>query len=677
MVKKYTICPFCGTGCGLFVDIKDGKPVGVIPAKSHPVSKGALCIKGWKSFQFVNHPKRLRSPLMKQGNSFKKVSWNEAIKYAATKLREIRDKYGSDSIMVLSSAKCTNEENYLLQKFARAGIGTNNVDHCARLCHAPTVSGLINAFGSGAMTNSINEIYETGAIFVIGSNTTEQHPLIGSKIIEAVKSGTPLVVADPRELRLSRFAKVQLSHLPGTDVPLLNGLAHIIIRDEIYDKKFIEEKTEGFEDLVKGVEKYTPEYVSQITSVPVENLEKAAHIYAEADTAMIFYAMGITQHTSGTDNVMAVANLALLTGNVGKPGTGVNPLRGQNNVQGACDLGALPEYLPGYARVDVDERRKIWEEAWDKKLPDKPGITLTEAIPLMHEGKIKAAYIMAENPVLSDPHQEYTIEALKKLELLVVQDIFLTETAQYAHVVLPGTSWLEKDGSYTNTERRVQGFEAAIPPLEGVKKDYEIICEVSTKFGLPMHYESAKEIMDEINKYARIYGGMTWERITNGVGVQWPCYSPDHPGTPYLHSKKFTRGKGKFHAIDWKHPPGWRTEEFPFILTTGRSYFHWHTGTMTRKISILEREEPQNYIEINPEDAKELGIREHQRVKVTSPNGSVTAIVKYNKKLTQKTIFMPFHFTEDPANLLTLHNHDPVSYIPEFKVTPVKVEEIK
>jgi len=673
----YTICPFCGVGCGLNVRVHDRRVVSVLPAKNHPVNQGALCIKGWKSFQFVHSPQRLTDPLMKKNGEFVKVSWNEALDFVAKRLKEVKEKYGPDSIMFLSSAKCSNEENYLLQKLARAVIGTNNVDHCARLCHSSTVSGLISAFGSGAMTNSINEIYETDAIFVIGSNTTEQHPIIGSKIINAVSNGTKLVIADPRRIQLSNFADVHMRHLPGTDVALLNGMAHVIIKEELYDKDFIENRTEGFEEFKKLVEKYTPEYVSEITGVPPDLIIKGAKIYAEAEKAMIFYAMGITQHVAGTENVMAVANLALLTGNVGKPGTGVNPLRGQNNVQGACDMGGLPDYLPGYARVDDDEKRKRYEEVWGVKLPSKVGLTLTEAIDLVKAGEIKGMYIMAENPVLSDPDQCTVIEALERLEFLAVQDIFLTETAEHAHVVLPATTWLERSGTYTNTERRVQIFNKVLEPYANTMPDWKIICEISNRLGYPMNYNSPKEILDEINKVAPIYGGITWERLSKGYGLQWPCWDESHPGTSYLHAKKFTRGKGKFNALEWKAPPEWRDDKYPFIMTTGRVYYQWHTGTMTRKIPVLEREAPVPIVEMNPEDMKELKIRKNELVRITSRRGSIDAYVRINEYLPKRVVFVPFHYKESPVNKLTGDFLDPISKIPELKVTAVKIEPVR
>lgn len=673
MKNVYTICPFCGTGCGLYLKTINGKVAGVAPSSKHPVNKGTLCIKGWKSFQYLYHPQRLKKPLIRKNGEFVEVSWDEALNFVARKLKEIKDKYGPDSIMFLSSAKCTNEENYLMQKFARVVIGTNNVDHCARLCHASTVAALLKAFGSGAMTNSINEIYDTNLIFVTGSNTTEQHPIIGAKIIDAVtKNNVKLIVADPRDIQLSKFADLVIHHIPGTDIALFNAMAHVIIKEELYDKEFIEKRTEGFNVLVKHIEKYTPEYAEKITGVPAEKIRKAAIMYATADRAMIFFAMGVTQHVQGTENVLAIANLAMLTGNVGKVGTGVNPLRGQNNVQGAGDMGTLPNLLPGYIPVN-DERKRIFEETWGVKIPDKPGLTITETFDAIEVGKIRAMYIMGENPVISDPDINHVIKQLRSLELLVVQDIFFTETAEFAHVILPSAAWGEKEGTYTNTERRVQLSLKAIDPPGEAKPDWLILTELASKLGYDFGYKSPKDILKEINQLVEIYRGITWERLEKSFGLQWPCRSEKDPGTQILHVDKFVRGKGKFHFVDWKEPPDWKDDEYPYILTTGRVYYQWHTGSMTRKIPILEREAPHPILEMNPEDAKELGVRENWKVTVVSRRAKLWAYVKYNKGLPRKVVFMPFHYKESPVNKLIGSFLDPIAKIPEYKVTAVKI----
>jgi len=668
-----TVCPYCGCGCNFYLQVFDGELVGVLPCKSHVVSQGKLCIKGWNASDFVVSKERLTKPLMKKDGKFIEISWNEALDVVAKKLKQ----YSPDFVATLSSAKCTNEENYLMMKFARAVLKTNSVDHCARLCHASTVVGLVKTFGSGAMTNSIGELEDANCIFVIGSNTTEQHPLIVRYIMRAKEKGAKLIVADPRLIPLTRFANYHLRHRPGTDVALINGLMNIILSEGLEDKEFIKERTEGFGELKKVVEKYTPEYVEKITSVPKELLIKAARMYAEAKSSSVVYSMGITQHTTGVDNVVSCANLAMLTGNVGKPSTGVNPLRGQVNVQGACDLGALPNVYSGYQSVADENIRAKFEKAWKTKLPQNLGLTVVEMINEAAKGNLKAMYIMGENPMLSDPDINHVKKGLKNLGFLVVQDIFLTETAQLADVVLPGASYAEKDGTFTATDRRVQKIRKAIDPVGESKPDWQIICELAQKMGSHgFEYSSPAEIMEEIASVTPIYGGMVYERLED-IGLQWPCPSKEHPGTPYLHKGKFSRGKGKFFGIEFKEAAELPDDEYPFILTTGRTIFHFHTGTMTRKSEALNREVPTGYVEINFKDAKELDIIDGEMISVQSRRGKIEIKARITERVPQKVIFIPFHFAENAANVLTNPALDPVAKIPEYKVCAAKVEKIE
>jgi formate dehydrogenase alpha subunit len=655
--------------------VGDNKVVAVYPCASHPVSQGKLCIKGWQGHEYIHSPERLKTPLIKQGGEFREASWDEAYNLITARLQQIKKKHGSDSIAVFSSAKCTNEENYLLQKFTRAVIGTNNIDHCARLCHASTVVGLSQTFGSGAMTNSINEIGSAEVIFVIGSNTTEQHPLIAAQMIKAVKKGAKLIVADPRKIQLARFASIHLSHKVGTDVALINGMLHVIIADDLIDKEFVENRTEGFEELKQGVADFTPQIASEITGVPAEQIVEAARIYAQSRKSTIIYSMGITQHTTGVDNVISCANLAMLTGNVGRESSGVNPLRGQNNVQGACDMGALPDVFPAYQAVTNDEIRQKFEKAWGVDLPAEVGLTTVVAMDRILEGSLKALYIMGENPLLSDPDMNHTEEALKALEFLVVQDIFLTETAKLADVVLPGVSFAEKDGTFTSTERKVQRIRKAIEPLGNSKPDWRIIAELSAYFNYKMDYSSPSEIMDEIARLAPSYGGISYSRLESG-GLSWPCPSPDHTGTPYLHKEKFARpgGRGRFFAIPYRPPAELPDSDYPFALTTGRVGFHWHTGTMTRKDWALDREYPAGYVEINCRDAAKVGIQNGEIVKVTSRRGRISVPAKVVDTIQEGLLFIPFHFVEAAANRLTAANLDPTAKIPEYKVSAVRLE---
>ncbi len=537
------------------------------------------------------------------------------------------------------------------------------------------MAGLATAFGSGAMTNSIDEVEGSDVIFVIGSNPTENHPVIGSKIKRAIKNGTKLIVADPRNIELSSMADICLHQKPGTDVALINGLMHIMIKEGLYDKKFVEERTEGFDDMASTVEEYTPEKVAQITGVSAEDIIKTARLFASAEKGAIYYAMGITQHSNGTDNVMSLANLAMITGNVGKECTGVNPLRGQNNVQGACDMGALPNVYTGYQPVNNSSVKEKFESAWNVKLSDKPGLTAVEIF--NQAGKqIKAVYVFGENPVMSDPDQLHIIEALKSLDFLIVQDIFMTDTAQYADVVLPGVSFAEKDGTFTNTERRVQLVRKAVKPQGNARDDWKIICGVAQHMGYDMDYTSTSEIMDEIAMLTPSYGGISHARLEE-TSLQWPCPDATHPGTKFLHADKFARGLGKLSAISYLPPKEEPDDEFDFLLMTGRMLYHYHTGTMTRRSKALHEYRPDAYVEINSEDAKRLGIENRDRVRVSSRRGKVETYALVGERVKPGQVFMPFHYAESPANRLTnAAALDPVAKIPEYKVCAVKLEKL-
>ena len=526
------------------------------------------------------------------------------------------------------------------------------------------------------MTNSIAEIAGAEVILVIDSNTTENHPVLSLNVKRAVREGKArLIVADPRRIELTRFAHVHLRHECGTDAALLNGLMHIIVREGLHDRKFIEERTEGFEALEQTVERYTPEHVSRITGVPAADLHRAARLYATADRATILYAMGITQHTTGTDNVLSVANLAMLTGNVGKESAGVNPLRGQNNVQGACDMGGLPNLYPGYQKVDDPAVREKFEQAWGVPLSGDVGLTLVEMMNAAAEGKVRGMYFMGENPLLSDPDANHIKEALENLDFLVVQDIFLTETAEMADVVLPAASFAEKDGTVTNTERRVQRIRKALEPVGESREDAHILCDLAGRMGHPMDYASAAEILDEIASVTPSYGGMHYDRL-EGDGLQWPCLDHDHPGTPYLHKDKFARGLGKFHAVEYIEPDEQVDDEYPLVLTTGRVLYHYHT-VMTRKVPGLNALSPEGTVEIHLEDAAHLGIENGALAKVSSRRGSIVARAEVSDTPPAGTVFTTFHFAEAAANLLTNPALDPVAKIPEFKYCAVRVEGVE
>ncbi len=673
-----TVCPYCGTGCGLYVQTLNGRVVGVLPAKQHPISEGMLCIKGWNCTSFVYHPDRLTRPLVRRDGHLQPTHWNEALDWVAQKLETIRQESGPEAIGFLCSAKCTNEDNYLLQKLARAAVGTPNVDHCARLCHSPSVAGLVVSFGSGAMTNSIPELELADCILVTGSNTTEGHPLIATRIYRAVARGAKLILVDPRNVQLASLATLHLRQRPGTDVAWLNGMMHVIIAEGLMDEAFIRERTEGFEALKEVVSHYTPERVEKITGIPAADLVAAARMYAQADRGSIVYAMGITQHTTGVDNVVSCANLAMLTGNVGREGTGVNPLRGQNNVQGACDVGGLPNVYPGYQAVTDEAVRDKFRRAWGS-VPASPkvGLTLTEMVHAIEERRLRALYIMGENPVVADPNAQHVRHALSQLDLLVVQDIFPTETTELAHVVLPGASFVEKEGTVTGTDRRIQLSRKVIEPLGESKADWEILCELGRRLGSKgFDFRSPAQIMEEIASLTPIYGGVTYARLEELGSLQWPCPTNDHPGTAYLHKGRFSRGMGRFVPVRFQEPDELPDEQYPFILTTGRVMFHWHTGSMTRRSEKLNQEVPEGYVEINPEDAARLGIPKSGQVRVSSRRGTIETRAWITRRVPPGVIFAPFHFAEAAANVLTNTAFDPVAKIPEFKVCAVRLERV-
>jgi formate dehydrogenase alpha subunit len=537
------------------------------------------------------------------------------------------------------------------------------------------VAGLAAAFGSGAMTNSIAEIENSKCIFIIGSNTSEAHPLIGSRILKARERGAKLIVADPRRIQLSFYADIFVRHQLGTDVALINGIMNVILKEGWYDRKFVEERTEGFKEFRKVVEKYTPESVEKITGVQGKDIRKIADLYARSESSSIVYAMGITQHITGVDNVKSLANLAMLCGQIGRESTGVNPLRGQNNVQGACDMGGLPNVYPGYQPVSDGQITEKFEKAWGTKLSTRPGLTMTEMLKAVMAGEVKAMFILGENPMVSDADIQHVEKSLEALDFLVVQDIFMSETARLADVVLPGVSFAEKDGTFTNTERKVKRVRKAIEPIGMSRQDWEIICDLSTRMGYPMSYDHPSQIMEEVAQLTPSYGGIYYDRIEKD-GLHWPCPNRAHPGTAYLHKDRFNRGLGLFHAIEYLPPEELPDKEYPYMLTTGRIYVHYHTGTMTRRSPSLNKEVEEGFAEINPRQAKELGIIQGERIKVLSRRGEIEIKADLSERMERGMIFIPFHFVESAANRLTNPAFDPIAKIPEFKVCAVKIEKV-
>jgi formate dehydrogenase major subunit len=675
-----TTCPYCGCGCGFNLVSVDGRLVGVEPWKRNPVNEGKLCPKGNFSYEFVHRDDRLTTPLIKEGGKFREATWDEALDLVASKLSEMKEA-DAEQLAFLSSARCTNEENYVFQKFVRTVIGTNNVDHCARLCHGPSVAGLAQTFGSGAMTNSLESCAHADVVFLIGTNTLEQHPLMWRRALQAKDKGAKIMVADPRFTPSAKQADLYLPFKSGTDVALLNGMMNVILEEGLEDKEFIENRTKDFDELKAMVKKYPVEEVSKITGVAPELIREAAIMYAKADNAALLFSMGITQHTVGTENVMSTSNIAMLTGNIGRPGTGVNPLRGQNNVQGACDMGALPVVFPGYQAVIDETLGEKMQTSWGcSDLSPRPGLTVVEMMHAAHDGDIKGMYIMGENPMVSDPDLQHVEAALNNLDFLVVQDIFLTETAELADVVLPAMSWAEKDGTFTSTERRVQYIRKAVEGPGEARDDWAITSEIATRMGSDLfNFNSPHEIMEEVRTVTPQYAGMNKERLSKPEALHWPCPDEEHPGTPILHMERFATpdGLGVFKAIEWKPPAENPDEEYPFILTTGRSLFHWHTGSMTRRSETLDREMPAGWVEINTEDAAELGIKNKEMVRVKTRRGEIEIGAKVTPDIIKGTVFIPFHFAESAANVLTSGDQlDPFAKMPELKVSAASVQKI-
>ncbi len=674
--KVKTTCTYCGVGCQVEMWVKNEKVVRIRGVHAKP-NNGRLCVKGRFGYEFINNKDRLTTPLIRKNGDLVEAGWDEALDLIAEKMTGIRDTHGSDALAGLASARCTNEDNYIFQKFFRASMGTNNIDHCARLCHAPTVAGLGKAFGSGAMTNPVEEFADADCILITGTNATETHPVTGTYIRNAAAKGAKIIVFDPRKIDIVKDSYLWMRQKSGTDVAWINGMINIIITEGYANDKFIKERTEGFEELKKAVSSYTPEKVEEITGIKAADLREAARVYATSEKSSIVYAMGITQHVTGTDNVLSLANLAMVTGQIGRASTGVNPLRGQNNVQGACDFGGLPNVYSGYQKVSNPSVKEKFQKAWDvENLSDKDGLTIVEIMNEASKGNIKGLYVMGENPMLSDPNLNHVEEALNKLDFLVVQDIFLTETTKYADVVLPAASAAEKEGTFTNSDRAVLRVRPALASPGESRGDWEILCDLSTRTGYAMDYKDSNAVMEEIAELTPIYGGISYKRLEN-EHLAWPCPTPEHKGTTFLHAEKFSRGLGLFTPVDFIPPAEAPDKEYPFILTTGRMLYHYHTATMTRRSAPLREFAPEGYLEICKEDLKDLGAADGDVLQISSRRGVITARAKMSDRVAKGVIFIPFHFSESPVNRLTNDVLDPQSKIPELKVAACKVETIK
>jgi formate dehydrogenase major subunit len=685
-----SVCPYCGVGCQLTYAVKDNRILYVNGADG-PSNRGRLCVKGRYGFDYVHHPHRLLKPLVRKPgvpkhadftmdparplDYFREASWEEALDLAAGRLKAIRDAHGRYALAGFGSAKGTNEEAYLFQKLVRTGFGSNNVDHCTRLCHASSVAALLEGIGSGAVSNQVNDVLRAEVIFLIGANPVSNHPVAATWIKNAVKRGAKLIYADPRRSELSRHATYYLQFRPDTDVALLNAMMHTIVHEGLVNEAFVRARTSGYEELKKNVEGYSPEAMAPICGIPAETIREVARLYAKSRASMILWGMGISQHVHGTDNARCLIALCLMTGQVGRPGTGLHPLRGQNNVQGASDSGLIPMVFPDYQRVDNAEARARFEKLWGAELDPKPGLTVVEIMNAVHEGKIRGMYIMGENPAMSDPDLHHAREALAKLEWLVVQEIFLTETCYLADVILPATAWPEKTGTVTNTDRMVQLGRQALEPPGEAKPDLWIIQEIARRMGLDWNYRGPADVFEEMRRAMPSIAGITWERLERESCVTYPCEKEGDPGQPVVFTERFPTqdGRGRFVPADLIPAAERPDADYPFVLITGRQLEHWHTGAITRRAAVLDAIEPEPVAMLHPLDLDAIGAAPGEVITVESRRGIVSLYARADDGMPRGAVFIPFCFYEAAANLLTNPVLDPFGKIPEFKYCAVKV----
>ncbi len=692
--KIDSVCPYCGVGCQIEYNVKDNE-IKYVNGVDGPANKNRLCVKGRFGFDYVNNPERLTKPLIRIKDKqkdlhpsinfsniheyFREVSWDEALDYAAQgflKLKKQRN--GKSNLAGFGSAKCSNEEAYLFQKLIRTGFNTNNVDHCTRLCHASSVAALLETIGSGAVTAPFYEVEHSDVIIVIGANPTENHPVAATFFKNAAKKGSKLIVMDPRGHSLKKHATHMLQFKPGSDVALLNSIMNVIVEENLFNSEYIKKQTEGFEKLRKHLMNYSPDIMENETGIDPELIREVARLYANTNKGIIFWGMGISQHTHGTDNARCLISLALMTGNVGKRGSGLHPLRGQNNVQGASDAGLIPMMYPDYQLVDKNNNKDFFEKLWNTTLDDKKGLTVVEIMDAIHENTIKGMYILGENPAMSDPDLNHARKALQMLEHLVVQDIFLTETATYADVIFPASAWPEKNGTVTNTNRQVQMGRRAIDSPGEAKEDWWITKELGKRMGLNWKYKHPKEIYEEMSQTMPSLNNISWERLENENSVTYPSKSPTTPGEEIVFGDKFPNenGKGKFVPASVTAPDEIPDKEFAMILTTGRQLEHWHTGAMTRKASNLDAIEPEPSVSISPKDIIKNNMKAGDKIRVSTRRGSIDIKVRQDRAIPDGVIFIPFCYNESAANLLTNPALDPYGKIPEFKYCAAKIEKL-
>ncbi len=683
--KVRTTCPYCGVGCQIMVYVQDGKILRADGVEDVMPNDGRLCVKGRFGLDYVHSKERLTKPLIKKNGKFVEAEWEEALQLIAKKFNEIKEQYGSEALAGYGSAKCTNEDNYLFQKFVRMAFGNNNLDYCTRLCHASTVTAMLKSIGDGAGSNSIQDFATTDLLFITGNNIIETHPVTATYVKNGQYKGMKIIVCDPKWTPIVKYADIWLQPRLGTDVALLNGMIRVIIKENLIDEAFIKDRVDGgmnaFEVLKKLVDKYTPEETEKITNVPKEKFTGAARMYARAATAMIATGMGMSQQVTGTHNVFALINMMLITGQIGKERAGIDPPRGQNNVQGVTDIGVSPVNYPGYIPAGNDENRKKLSQLWNtdyQTLPSKPGLTTVEIIHAAYDKKIKGMYIMGENPMLTDPDLNHTEQALKNLDFLVVQDIFHNETTPYADVILPASSFAEKDGTFVNSDRRVLRVRKAVEMPGEAEEDWKIIVKIAEKMGYHIgKYQNAKDIFEEIAKATPIMAGITYDRIEQH-GIQWPCPSKDHPGTNTLFLDQFNTKSGKalLNPVDHVEQSEQPTHEFPFILNSGRILYHYHTTTMSRKNKSLTDFANKPYVLMNHADAEKNGLKDGDKVRLSSKQGELETYLQRSDQVAEGELFMPWHYSESLVNKLTRSELDPYSKIPPFKLSACKVKKV-
>jgi formate dehydrogenase alpha subunit len=669
-----SVCTYCGTGCNVDLHVKQDVLLEVKADPGQPPNNGDLCVKGRFGFDFYRHPERLAHPLIRENReeAFRQATWEEALDFAARGFGRVMEKHGPDALGVLSSSRCENEVNYVLQKLSRVVFKTNSVDNCARVCHAPSVSGLRIALGSGAATNSLADIEGTEVLLICGSNTSEAHPVVGMKVRRALKNGAKLIVIDPRRTEMAALAHIWLRLVPGTNVLLLNSILHVILAEGLENKGFIKARTEGLDALREHIRDYSPKAMQARTGVPPELVEAAARLYSDTDKGMILYGLGVTEHRNGTQGVMALANLALATGNIGRPNAGICPLRGQNNVQGSCDMGALPYVYPGYQDVSDSKVRERLRQAWGVELPANPGLTEPEMYEAARRGKFKGLYCVGYDPVQTQGNISAVRQAFEAMDMVVVQDIFLTESAKMAHVIFPAACFYEKDGTFTNAERRVRRIRKAVSPPGMALPDWEIACRLAGAMGYHMAYAGPAGIMEEVARCTPVMGGVHYDRL-DGEGLIWPCPDRDHPGSPILHRDTFTRGKGRFSVLPNVETLETPDKEYPLMLVTGRRLVHYNNSSMTRRCEGLRWLAPEEELEIHPDDASQMGIINGEMVIVRSRRGELAVRARVTERSRPGSVFMAFHFPETPTNLLTSPGVDEIAQTPEYKVCAVAI----